>query len=161
MSQDFKDRLARLEAKHGASPPPPDFTKPKAGSGGPLGPRGGKDTGPLKLILAGIFVIVGLPVGAFIGTMLYQQNREVIADLVDGAEFMAIAYAPAINDPERREARRTLDGVAFRLTLGTMSEEEAAYWNSPEGQARLLEDTKRSMDLDGLKAAARKKYQSE
>ncbi|WP_299614138.1 hypothetical protein [uncultured Tateyamaria sp.] len=153
MSQDFKDRLARLEAKKTAAAPPPS-SSPSGRKRPDRNPRGGG----LKLILLGVAVLVGLPTATFVGTMTYTKNKHVIDNVIFGAKAMAVAYAPAINDPERRAARRENESVMLRFNMGTLSEEEGRYWASDEGQRRMVENQKKAMNFEGLEALAEKHF---
>lgn len=69
MNQDFKDRLARLEARKTAEQPPRLPEPPGRRISPPMGSGGGKGPGVLKPVLLGLVVLIGLPLLA-VGAMV-------------------------------------------------------------------------------------------
>ena len=85
MSTKFEDRIARLNAKHGAQSnmieqsyeqSAPSYAPPSAAdAGGPV-------RRPIaKYLFVGLLILVVLPVGAAFGSIYYAQNKDVFASL--------------------------------------------------------------------------------
>lgn len=168
MSDDFQDRIARLNAKNGVQPsqtPPPP---PRNGGGGD-GPRAPKDKGPKgsmgKYILLGILILVVMPIGAATGTIYFAQNKDRLADATTavkntafGVSTLKTMYIDGNDDPEIREARRTINSMGLRLTTGNVSKEEAEYYGTLEGQMELADQAKKAYNFDKLKVQAKEHY---
>ncbi len=158
-NKEFQDRLARLEAKHGRpqqpTVPPQAPARGSGGAGGSGGGGGGRQTGLVFALLA----VVALPVAAFMGTMVYQQNASSFQSAADAVRGMVIANGPT-RDAARQSARSDVDGVTIRLNAGTMSQAEGQFWASEAGQRQLANSIATSINLDGLKEAARKTLES-
>jgi len=157
MNEDFKARLARLEAKDGSpdlsSNQPPEMPK-EPRSNTPSG-GGGSIT---KMILIGIAFLIVLPVGAILATLYLPE--------IKGTAVRALALVEVFQEidgdgsDEQRSANRELDGVMFRMTTGTMGAKEKTYWKSEEGNARLdkLQMDASRVDHDKLLNASKRLY---
>ncbi|MCL3883463.1 hypothetical protein [Marivita sp. GX14005] len=110
MTQDFKERLARLEAKHGASPPPPQTgSRGNGGSGG--GPRGPRRGGSIKIVL-GLLATVLLPTAIAVGFLVFKQTPA-------GQELLASLR----KDGPGAVAQRVSTGIATGVWTGEQAEE--------------------------------------
>lgn len=168
MSSDFQDRIARLNAKNGAqpsqTPPPPP---PSGGSGN--GPQGPRDKGPkgsmVKYILFGIFILVVMPIGAAMGTIYFAQNEDRLAststalqDTATGISMLKTMYIDGNDNPEVREARKSIHTMGLRLTTGNVTKEEAEYYSTLEGQMELADQAKTAYNFDKLQEMAKQHY---
>ena len=155
MNEDFQARLARLEAKNGttssaseASDTPNTSPQTRARSG---------RRGIFGMVLAGIACLIILPAGAVFATVYLPQIKEV-TEKIRGTADHAAAFVEVVREmdgdgsDEQRSASRELDGILFRMSTGTMSATEEAFWKSEEGNARLdlLEKQASQVDYDKL-----------
>lgn len=158
MNEDFQARLARLEAKNGPSDAgsggEPPYTPPQPSQNGPSGGgRGGGGGGFVKMIIIGIACLVVIPAGAVFATIYMPQIKDA-ADKIKGTADRAVALVELSREiegdgsKEQRAASRELDGVLFRMTTGTMSAKEEAYWKSAEGNARMQTLERQAMQMD-------------
>lgn len=134
MTEDFKERLARLEAKHEASaPPPPTGGYATRGGNGPRGPRRG---GSLKIILT-LLATVMLPTAIALGVLAFKQSTV---------------------GQELTESYRT-DGPAMvfeRVSLGAAT----GVWTSEQAEERMREQMGDRL-FEGYMAQAQKLNQSQ
>ena len=140
MNEDFQARLARLEAKNGTTSSAPEAsdtpnTSPQTRA------RSGR-RGIFGMVLAGIACLIILPAGAVFATVYLPQIKEV-TEKIRGTADHAAAFVEVV---------RELDGILFRMSTGTMSATEEAFWKSEEGNARLdlLEKQASQVDYDKL-----------
>ena len=155
MNEDFQARLARLEAKNGTANSAPEHTETAKKSSQKA--ARGKGRGIFGMVLAGIACLIILPAGAVFATIYLPQIKEV-TERIKGTSDRAAAFVEVVREmdgdgsDEQRSASRELDGILFRMSTGTMSATEEAFWKSEEGNARLdlLEKQASQVDYDKL-----------
>lgn len=168
MSNDFQDRIARLNAKNGAQPSQTPLPPSRNGGGGD-GPRGPKGKGPkgsmVKYMVLGILILVVMPIGAAMGTIYFAQNQDQIAsasqdsnETAFGLSLLKTMYVEGNDDPEVRDARKSIHTMGVRLTAGAMSKEEAEYYSTLEGQMELADQAKKAYNFDKLTEKAKDYY---
>jgi hypothetical protein len=146
------------------APPARDMSDYNNHSGDQKPPKRPKGGGIWPLVLFAVGILVVLPVGAFFATSYLANNSELVTTAkqltktaTNSVELMGIAYGPA-KDEEQREARRTMNGLGLRLTAGTISDQEAEYFSTPEGMQEMAETQMKAMNMDALKEKAKELY---
>jgi hypothetical protein len=131
MNEDFKARLARLEAKD--SSPYPSSNQPSKMRKEPRRsrPSGGGGGSITKMILIGIACLIVLPVGATLATIYLPE--------IKGTADRALAFVDVSQEigGDVSDEQRSADGVLLRMKTGTMGAKEKPSWKSEEDTARL------------------------
>ena len=116
-------------------------------------------------IIFGILILVVMPIGAAMGTIYFAQNEDRVAststalqDTATGFSMLKTMYIDGNDDPEIREARKSIHTMGLRLTTGNVTKEEAEYYSTLEGQMELADQAKTAYNFDKLQETAKQHY---
>ena len=163
MNDEFQRRLARLAENnpdHGRKAPDPEPDPQRTARTG----AAAFSTG--KMVLFGLGVLIGLPAlaigaAALMKAPTVQTARVTEAQHKDmmelGLKVMDVVDGSGQTD-EGRAAQRTLEQINLRMTFGKMTEEEFAYWQSPEGQAKYQDLTMKALNIEAARAVAQEHF---
>ncbi|WP_439120716.1 hypothetical protein [Marivita sp.] len=119
----------------------------------------------MKYILFGILILVVMPIGAAMGTIYFAQDEGRLAststalqDTATGMSMLKTMYIDGNDDPEVREARKSIHTMGLRLTTGNVTKEEAEYYSTLEGQMELADQAKTAYNFDKLQEMAKQHY---
>jgi hypothetical protein len=119
----------------------------------------------VKYMVLGILILVVMPIGAAMGTIYFAQNQDQIAsasqdsnETAFGLSLLKTMYVEGNDDPEVRDARKSIHTMGVRLTAGAMSKEEAEYYSTLEGQMELADQAKKAYNFDKLTEKAKDYY---
>lgn len=119
----------------------------------------------VKYILFGILILVVMPIGAAMGTIYFAQDEDRLAststalqDTATGMSMLKTMYIDGNDNPEVREARKSIHTMGLRLTTGNVTKEEAEYYSTLEGQMELADQAKTAYNFDKLQEMAKQHF---